>query len=145
MIGFGILLILIVVLFLTKIKKDTIGFRNNNPFNIRDNYLYRSDYASSPGEKGFLKFLFLDDGLEAGYRLLLYYFKNRNSYPVKDFITRYAEGDKNYIKFLVSELGTNNIEKTKILDLGKLIVRFENGSAVESDRMGEAYKRALKR
>jgi hypothetical protein len=123
---------------------DSLGYRQNNPFNISNNYRYRKDYICFPGER-FLMFLFLDDGLESGYRLLLYYFKSRDTYPVYDFIKRYAEGDTNYINFLKLSLGSSTIQKDQIIELGSLITRFENGKGIDKKLLEEAFKRALKR
>jgi|WetSurMetagenome_2_1015567.scaffolds.fasta_scaffold78532_2 hypothetical protein len=141
-----ILAITAAILGLSSIKKpvNTIGFRQNNPFNIENNYRFRKDYAYYDGER-FINFYFLDDGLEAGYRLLLYYFKNTDSYPVSSLINRYSEGDINYKNFIINELGKNSIDRSDILQLGGLIVRFENGTSIEFNRMYQAYKRALRK
>ncbi|MBN1186554.1 MAG: hypothetical protein JXB49_30035 [Bacteroidales bacterium] len=112
---------------------------------MKKNYVFRKDYLCKDGEKDFLKFYFMSDGIEAGYRLLFYYFRNRNTYPVTDFIARYAESDINYCDFLVRKLGSDVILKREILSLGKYIVHFENGMSLPDNWMNEGYYSAIKR
>ena len=69
--------------------KDTRGFRNNNPGNIRHGSKWRG-LAPNQNDTAFCTFINVEHGIRAIFKILNTYEKKHNLVTVEDIINRYA-------------------------------------------------------
>lgn len=87
--------------------RDSLGIRNNNPFNIRYNKLNK--WIGLTGQnKGFCTFSSMEFGLRAGIVLLKNYVQKKKLHTLEEIIGRFAPASENntrsYISFVRSHI-----------------------------------------
>lgn len=87
--------------------RDSLGKRNNNPFNIRYNNLNKWQGLTGQN-KGFCVFSSMEFGLRAGIILLKNYVQKEKLHTLEDIIGRFAPASENntrgYISFVRSHI-----------------------------------------
>jgi hypothetical protein len=116
------------------IKKGTLAYVNNNPFNL----MFHGQGNSVKGKAGFAKFNTIQDGVNAGYRQIA--LDADRGHTLGSFINKYAPPESNdteaYIKFLTYNMGINANQKMNALTfdlhkLGLLMMRMESNTKLE--------------
>ena len=127
---------------------DTIGGRQNNPLNIRENPNNRWE-GGIPTDKPFAEFESEDYGLRAADRVLSNYDTMYGANTISDVITRFApphENDTdNYINFVSEKVGIAPDVRLGSADRYKVIgamAQMETGTVYEDGYVQEAILRA---
>lgn len=151
---------------ITDKKYMTLGWRNNNPLNIR--YSPRNKWQGQNGQnKGFCVFMDLKYGFRAAFLLLFKYYITYGCRSVKDFITRFAPPSENntsaYVTFVIDflcRIGRRGVDSDnvyvcyrldcehsesfaefmmRLADLLRAMVMMENGSSWLTDKEFKVY------
>ncbi len=126
-----------------------LGFRNNNPFNIKinDNNNWNAKVKST--HDIFEQFDEMENGVRAGYILLNNYRKKYGLNTIASIIDRFAPDFENptnkYAAFVANKLGITIdtlLTDDLVFDMGREIVRFENGQYLPDHVLLGGYNRA---
>lgn len=116
---------------------STLGLRNNNPMNVRETGITWLGELPHDGD-GYEDFGTAADGIRAGCRVLINYYKLHSLDTIAGIITRWApHADNNptqaYINFVARRISKAEGESLDmgavdtITDLAEAIIAFENG------------------
>lgn len=129
--------------------KNTRGYRNNNPLNIRHNKSFMWQGEMVADNDGFCRFRSTTYGLRAAFCIIRSYNIRHGIYTVADIITRFAPPSENhtdkYIAFICSRTGFTpdteiryNDQKAK--SLIQAMAFYESKMVFSLDFLNEAYK-----
>lgn len=133
-----------------KLKKVNFVYKNNNPFNIRNNHLnnwqgkINTNYA-------FEQFSSLDYGIRAGIKLLLNYHSKYELTTIEQIIHRFAppfENDtENYIQWVSKQTGIPRNKpidlsyKDTLINLCKYMIQMETGKPIAHNKIEQVYSK----
>lgn len=128
--------------------KNTRGFRNNNPGNLRWSGAFTWQGQVGQDPEGYVIFDTMENGVRAMTKNLRTYM-GRGTDTIREIITRYAPSHENptnaYISFLATKLGVGPdvpLGEGRMYDLVRYIIQFENGEDLPAEIRAEGIRRA---
>lgn len=130
------------------VLKDTRGFRNNNPGNLRWSGAFTWQGQVGQDPEGYVIFDTMENGVRAMTKNLRTYF-GRGTNTIRAIITRYAPSHENptdaYVAFLAKNLNVSPdapLSDGRMHELVRYIIQFENGADLPADIRAEGIRRA---
>ncbi|HEX3161139.1 MAG TPA: hypothetical protein VHQ92_01050 [Pseudolabrys sp.] len=111
------------------------GVRNNSPLNVRHSAAQQFVGERAPDAEGFCTFVSPIDGIRAGARILLTYYRRDGIRTIRGAITRWSATDQGpYVRFVSAYVGTaadqafNFLDPVLLYKLVSAIIYFEIGA-----------------
>lgn len=129
--------------------KDTRGFRNNNPGNLRYNSAFQWQGQIGQDPEGYLIFDTMENGVRAMTKVLRTYFRTGFD-TINSIVDRYSPASAGnpvaaYKGFLAAKLGVSAsdvLSEGHIPALVPAIVEFENGGGLSAKVLAEGIRLA---